>query len=295
MQTISQAVTAWLRDRSSAVISGHDLVCRIEDFYTSKEYGGEPIKVRKKSPESRDINRIIQQLTTNRVIADDPEVPAFRVLMSPDQNAEDILCLVDPFLYVSHLSAMQRHGLTTRNPVDLSASRPAPSLWKQLAREQEQGRDAAAGTVPRRVRPAFPGTVRKRPLRIHETRHPGASLQVRNSPVRVASIGQTFADTLTRPQWCGGMSHVLEVWEAHAETFVEEILEAVDAAPNKLVKVRAGYILDERLGLSDRRIEAWTAFAQRGGSRVLDPAASYAPEYSEKWMISINARATQSS
>lgn len=303
MQSISEALSDWLRKRSHSVISAHDLACAIEDFYLSKTYDGTPIKIRKEFPESRDISRIIGQLQSARTIEDDKELPAHRVLVCPDQRAEEVLCLLDPYLYVSHLSAMQRHGLTTRNPVEAALSRPAAPLWKTLATDAARERRTRLNLDERRLgeprpavraRPVIPETVRGRRVRVHDMRHPGAMQQVRNSPVRVATVGQTFADTLTRPQWCGGMAHVLEVWETHAETFLQEIVAAVEAAPTKLVKVRAGYILDERLGLADDRIQAWTAFAQRGGSQVLDPEADYQDTYSEKWMISINVRATQS-
>ena len=84
------------------------------------------------------------------------------------------------------------------------------------------------------------------------------------------------------------MSHVLDAWEEHAGTYLDEIVAAVDTATSGLAKSRAGYILEERLGLHHRGIERWKAFAQRGGSRKLDPARDFAPPFSEKWMISLN-------
>ena len=93
---------------------------------------------------------------------------------------------------------------------------------------------------------------------------------------------------LDQPALCGGMAHVLDVWVAHAPPFVEEIIAAIDRAPEKIIKVRAGYIFNELLQISDERIEAWARFAQRGGSRRLDPAKAYVNRYSEKWMISLN-------
>ena len=82
---------------------------------------------------------------------------------------------------------------------------------------------------------------------------------------------------------------MLDVWEEHAETYFDEIVAAINTAKSGLAKSRAGYILEERLGLHHRDIESWKMCAQRGGSRKLDPSKKFAQIYSKKWMISLNA------
>lgn len=290
---IKAALIRWLRDRGRAVITDYDLALVVVEFYRVKSYIDEEILVRKDFPEQRDFRRVVRDLLESNILIIDQDLQkiAHRVLIAPDEPAEAILCTADPFLYISHFSAMQRHGLTDRNPVELTLSRPVASLWKRLSEEKsarEFGRLAAELAIAPLPRFGLPTRVRKRALQIHDTRHPGAWQQVRNAPVRVATIGQTFVDMLARPQWCGGMPHVLSVWEAHAETFLEEIIEAVEQSGTKLVKVRAGYILDERLAFRDDRIEQWAENAQRGSSQRLDPVEDYKPNFSEKWMLSIN-------
>jgi predicted transcriptional regulator of viral defense system len=93
---------------------------------------------------------------------------------------------------------------------------------------------------------------------------------------------------LTEPGLCGGMRHVLDVWENEAGQWVPEIVAAIDQLDIKIVKVRAGYILSEIMDIDHPALHNWEKFAQRGGSRKLDPDADYAPEFSERWMISIN-------
>ncbi|WP_247891816.1 hypothetical protein [Azospirillum argentinense] len=156
---------------------------------------------------------------------------------------------------------------------------------------QDYGADYASGQagIPlQRVR--FSDIIRRREVRRHTTQHPGNWRQVRGSWVRVSTIGQTFLDMVENPTWCGGMAHVLEVWAEHASIFIEEIITSVDGASTKLTKVRAGYLLQERLSLaiSDSRVEGWKRFAQRGGSQKLDPEGDYAPVFSPTWMISLN-------
>jgi predicted transcriptional regulator of viral defense system len=131
--------------------------------------------------------------------------------------------------------------------------------------------------------------VRSRKIAVYETKHPGHWLQVRDSHARLATIGQTFVDTVERPQYCGGMAHVLDVWRQHAGTYREEIIAAVDEVAPPIAKVRAGYLLDDMLALGDdSRIQGWVRFAQRGSSRVLDPTKIFGADHSEKWMLSIN-------
>jgi len=117
---------------------------------------------------------------------------------------------------------------------------------------------------------------------------PEIFLKNRSNDVRLSSIGQTFLDMLQKPDLCGGMSHILDIWEEHAETYLDEIVAAVDTTTSGLVKSRAGYILEERLELNHPGVGPWKALGQRGGSRKLDPSKEFTPTFSETWMISIN-------
>jgi len=87
------------------------------------------------------------------------------------------------------------------------------------------------------------------------------------------------------------MAHVIDVWEEHIAAMtrqnISELMSLLQEAP-PIVKVRAGYILEERLGMSVEGIEELSKSAQRGGSRILDPQKPFAPTFSEKWMLSLN-------
>jgi hypothetical protein len=53
--------------------------------------------------------------------------------------------------------------------------------------------------------------------------------------------------------------------------------------------VRAGYVLEELCALSHPSFAEWQTHAARGGSRRLVAANEYAPTYSERWALSLNA------
>lgn len=218
---------------------------------------------------------------------------ALRVLAVRDASAEGIATLLDPTCYVSHLSAMQRWGFTDRSPRALHLTRPdRAEARKRLYAFHDKffasHKPAShyAGYVP--VLVTHPEEVRRRPVSLLETKQSGENLVSRSDGVRVASVAQTFLDTLLRPDLCGGMGHVLDVWAEHALAHLEDVVRAVDTAPTAIAKVRAGYILEERLELSHPTVTSWRKHAQRGGSRVLDPDQPFAPTFSETWMLSLN-------
>ena len=256
-----------------------------------RESSGKKLYLRRDTPTLDDYNRLRRMLQKTNVIGPDRDYGrrgVIRVLAVSDLPAEDTVCLVDPMCYVSHLSAMQRWGLSDRRPDALMMTRPdRKTITAQLRAcmadsliEDEEKR------FLRIIR--HPSRVRGRTVHIHESKTAGTSLQSRGSDVRLSTIGQTFLDMLQELGLCGGMAHVLDIWEEHAQTYLDEIVAAVDIAASKLVKSRAGYILEERLGLRHPGIERWKAFGQRGSSRKLDPTKPFAPKFSETWMLSLN-------
>lgn len=243
------------------------------------------------------LRRLVWNLQESRAIGPDPDYwrGVYRVMTMGEGPAEEVCALVNPFGYISHLSAMRQWGLTDRRPKALHLTMPPASAAALLIQEKMTAdHDAAFFRPPpdQTVRLHFmrpPAIVRGRDITVHESKTPGQWLQIRDSHARLATIGQTFIDTLDQSRHCGGMAHVRDVWREFASTYREEIIVAVDDAASPIVKVRAGYLLDEMLRTGDDpRIQAWTRFAARGGSRVLDSSRPFSFDHSPKWMLSIN-------
>ena len=258
-------------------------------------WDGQPIKY---APQSWDVRRsrnLAKRLVQRRALVEDKDFRSgvWRVVQTTRAGtAEEVACIADPFCYVSHLSAMQRYGLTDRSPEALHITRPSRTLWNELRLEKlsnelpaEYVKEASDVLVQFGVK----DTLRRRPIAIHETKYPAKTMEIRGENARIVEIGRVFVDMLAQPHLCGGIHHAIEVWERAAGDWLSQIIAAVDEEAASIVKVRAGYILEEKMGIKDPRIEAWKAFAQRGGSRKLDPDAPYAPTFSEAWMITLNA------
>lgn len=279
-----------LEENDKPVLTQLDFLQIIRQMY--RESPDKKLYLRHDTPGRADCFRLRSNLNRQGVIGPDRDYGAriIRVLAVSDLPAEGIVCLVDPTCYISHLSAMQRWGLTDRRPDALMLTRPDR---KTAMTHLKAHTSKILGTGETNLFPlkivGHPARVRRRAVHVHESKTAGAFLKNRGDGVSLSTIGQTFLDMLQRPDLCGGMSHVLDIWEEHAETYFSEIVASVGTAKSGIVKSRAGYILEERLGLHHREIERWQSCAQRGGSRKLDPAKAFAPTYSEKWMISLNA------
>jgi predicted transcriptional regulator of viral defense system len=298
MMNIEGALTAALLERGHSVIIEYDLFLMMHKLFRTREFKGEKVNIRQENPTIRRLREAIKKMSDSGILMDDPDFGrgVYAIIGVPEQNAEELCCIVDPFCYMSHLSAMQRYSLTNRYAVELNLTSPHRTLWSSMRNEKiatDYGKNVADGEVMTLRRASFSPLIRGRAVVRHESKHPGSWRQMRGFQARIATVGQTFVDTVDQPQWCGGMAHVLDVWKEHAETYFEDIVTAIDAASTKLAKVRAGYILQERLelGCEDSRVNGWKAFAQRGGSQVLDPERGYEPRFSETWMLSLNAEA----
>ena len=290
-----------------AVITPYGFFRLIQEMY----FEGSVRSLRRDTvPNERSYNKYFGKLAKLDMIDPDPDYGSFlvRVRIVSSQPAEEIVAMADPLCHLSHLSAMQRWGLTDRAPNVMIFTRPDKETARRRLMEMMENNSAveASGTSagdpvktdrypmpPKRFRlrvVRHPRRVRQRAVQVTESHTPGDCVEMPDRPLRLATIGQTFLDMLQRPELCGGMSHVLEVFDGHAEFWSDEIIAAVNTSSNKVVKCRAGYILEERLGVRHKAIDRWKAAApQRGGSCKLDPSQDYAPTFSETWMLSLNA------
>lgn len=205
----------------------------------------------------------------------------------------EVACCVDPFAYVSHLSAMEYHGVTGHFPKILYLSTPPDREWKEqaAARMDKDLKELKGGYFAARL-PAlrFQKLDRIDGMRVELVRrsHRGAFKTIKSPSIRVAMVGRAFLDMLREPQLCGGMQHVVDTYREYALKYLKLIIDEVGRHGTSIEQARAGYLLETVCGQSDPLIDAWATKVQRGGSRKLDPQAEYAPFFSERWALSVN-------
>jgi predicted transcriptional regulator of viral defense system len=204
-------------------------------------------------------------------------------------DEEEILMEAHPYATISHLSALVYHGLTDDLPQVLTVMIP----------NSRTGGVLPPGTNPTDwegvspVRPHKPSRIGKQRVEWIEVpvgHYFGMrDYQPHGYPVRVTTPERTLVDGLQDPPHCGGFDNVLRAWSRMRDRLDPDVLvQVVEQFNIAVLRQRVGFILDE-LRITDPMVEAWRAKAKRGGSSRLLAAAPYAPTYSERWNLSINA------
>jgi predicted transcriptional regulator of viral defense system len=192
-----------------------------------------------------------------------------------------------PYAAISHHSALVFHQLTDQFPIGIHVSLPT-----------DRSRVLPVGTKESDSFPglsAFRGRVADHiedvPIYWHHLdKFFGYSEYLsKGYPVRVMTIEKTLIDGLAAPEWCGGLSNVLQAWvNAKDALSLKTVIKFTDRQDVGVLRQRVGYVLEE-LGFSDSQLEDWTAKAKRGGSSKLLGSAPFAPTFSERWKLSLNA------
>lgn len=135
--------------------------------------------------------------------------------------------------------------------------------------------------------------------RVHFVRIPLHNVEgfqtLRRGPnVRVATIERTLIDAVDRPELCGGISDVPEIWRrGRSQATVGQMLDLLPAYRSKSLAQRVGYMLDAfgfTLSAQQRaRLHEWSDRnkAYLFSRRQAGPNESQA--YSREWRLVINA------
>lgn len=287
-EQIATAIAAQLAKQTGPAITQYELACLV--YQAAGKPNVTPASAKKQLAETLSL---LEQFQLVRPVEPLAQTRGYQLFGHERSTAMELACSLDPFAYVSHLSAMEHHGLTDRFPQLLYLTRPRSTEWTALAKAKME-RDLAQGLevflkqgYPKLVRPTFK-MLQGTNVHLLERSNQGAFRSVSNTSLRVATIGRVFLDMLREPSLCGGLQHVVDIYTNNAKKYLSLIVDELNTHGAPIDKVRAGFLLSEVCRLDHPAFSAWEKFAQRGGSRKLDPEGEFEPHYSKRWQLSIN-------
>lgn len=295
--SLIDAVQIHLAQHPYSLIRGFDISLIVHRLYRTKKVGDRPLRIELDTPPEGKSQQIINDLVGRDLITKPKNLSHRGIFELPGKEAssEQLICFMDPLCYLSHLSAMEVHGLTNRMAKTVFITSPIYKVWKPLI--DRLTTEYINNIHLPEIRDNFPfawhnlkGPIKRKPLHILNSQSWSEKNYISLDSFRVATIGQTFLDMIIKPEQCGGIHHVLEVYEEHAKRYKNQILKETNAHANKLQKSRIGYIFEEILNVKDNpTINEWASSAvQRGGSRKLDAQGPYVPKHSKRWYLSLN-------
>jgi len=295
---VSSTLSLMIGELKQPAITGYQIGVFLFSLYMNKEYKGRKItNITKEFPNRSDYNRYVKDLISYGILNQDlvSQNDVYVVQSPVPPSPEEIACCIDPFIYISHLSAMEYHGLTNQIPKTLFITGPKNSEWvilknAKMIKDLGDHYETYLNTGLPKLRRLAEKKLLKKHVNIFNTAsyNPGSYINIKNKNLRVSTIGRTFLDMIKNPSLCGGIYHVLDAYSDNAQRYLNLIITEVEQHGSKIDKVRVGYILEERLNLSDPAIDRWKNLVQRGGSRKLVSDEPYMSKYSENWCLSIN-------
>jgi len=262
----------------------------IFSLWSAKKFHGQKLEIADNdSLDSLLVEQIITSLRDFGIIEphkDFPKGKVFRITGKKSYTTGDTVCAVDPFSYVSHISAMDFHGLTERIPKVLYVSSPPPREWTKFA-NNKMGKDYLKTKLPRLTRMDYK-KIEKCPIIHYSSIHRGAFKKIEGRSLRVSTIGRTFLDMVREPSYCGGMRHIAEIFRDFGQQYERIITDEIGKHGKKIEKARAGYYFEEICKLTSSIFDKWASEAERGGSRKLDPQNEFSQIFSERWCLSVN-------
>ena len=241
-----------------------------------------------------DLNPLFRQMQQRGEIEPIPGLRHFYEITVPYARTghieeDEIVMEAHPYAALSHLSALVFHGLTGELPKGITAMVSLDGTGDLLPIGTEprdwEGIPLVRGRTPHRILGRSVTWNKVKPERFFGL----GAYQPRGYSVRVTTPERTLLDGLQAPELSGGIENVLRAWMLARETLdLDKLVHYVDRFNMGILRQRAGFILEE-LDLCHPRLDQWQGVAQRGGSSKLVAAAPYAPQFSERWSLSLNA------
>ena len=190
MTRLAEALTGKLSEYGDPIITDYKLFLETWKIYVERKTK----YLRGDKPSLVTFRRTRDILKEEKIIDRDKDYGRmWRIIPNQDKTADEVVCIADQFCYISHISAMQRYGLTDRRPEALYLTQATPKSAREMIAKQITADFGNVSNDEEFEVPSIPAThhpkrVRRRPVRTKTTTHFGEWRSVRGTASRIASI-----------------------------------------------------------------------------------------------------------
>ena len=290
--TFEESVIYWLNTwNNSGAFSKADLLIflyGLKKYKVYKEY--KVTKLRSNTKLSTLSNRALSFLEENSFIKLTDY--NYYILRTKKYSPLELICSVYPYGYISFSTAMEFYNLIDSDSKNIDFVIPTRIQWKQYEQSVLDALDINEEELSlRNFYHSYPSKsikFNRKKVDFYVSKNLLSFTSLLTN-IRVIEIGSLFLDMLHHNDRCGGFDKVIEVFDNHGVTYINEIIAAANLYGSNLDKSKLGYIFEERLGITHPDIENWKkSCISRGGSRKMISSEPYSDIYSETWCISLN-------
>jgi len=301
---LDKAMIIWfLNEYKYGSINRFDLFIKFRELFFSKKIGNEKIEVHGNTNLELAFKRF-----TNEYLEEEPFVKAYSphstgygyfAKINTKLSPIELIFPLFPYAYLTHLSAMRHYSITDRIPKKIQIEIPSRPKWKALLTEDIKKMDVSAKDkdIILKYLPRYPKSDEiyfKKRILVSSIRTPLPYLTLDNG-VRVVEIGALFVEMINNPKECGGIEHVMDVFQEYGLIFKKKIYK-VALESSLIAQARIGFIFEQILEQSDPEILKMKSRNKdlRGGSRVFLTGEDFSNIINIEWNLSLNHPSVES-
>ena len=291
---LQDAVATWLiTEYKKPGISFVELFIKVQDLFNEKKFHGIKLSgVHGNSKLENIMSKTIEHLFKIKIFL---EISTFneksKIFITQkyleDSSDEKPICSFYEYGYIGYLSALHIHGLTDRFPKIINYVVFSRSEWKEKYFFKN---DFLKIYGKKYIMPVYPvnGNLPDKILKIKNDSNVKDFITKSDGIIRVRTIEALFIDCLREPDLCGGLDHVIDIYEEYGENFSNKLIDYTDKNGSLIDKARVGFILEKFCEVQSNRFQFWKKQMIRGGSRTFYSKNSHSSWYDPEWCISLN-------
>ena len=302
---IEEALSIWLiEDFESLFISRQKLFLFYISVINSGKYKKNKIVgLRSNTNILRKFDLSCNYLIENKVVFAGPKTSkGYKFFYKRQSKLKPLnaVCDLFPYGYLSFLTAMKFYNLTMISSESIYFTTFNRTKWKETAlryisSELTLDIKEIHNDFLSRMIPAYPvdQQILKNDLIVTiDSQLKISDFDIVQSGIRVQKMMPLLIDMTRKPQYCGGLELVLDIYRKQPLDVFEQLLPYLEKNGTDMDKARIGFICHKLLKIDHPFLNKWITEIKienkRGSSRKLVSYLPFAPKFDDIWNISLN-------